>query len=184
MNSVKLQSLSAAASTLLLLVGSQFAVLSWFEHSKSLRPSIILNGYLCFTLLLGIVQSRTFLLDNTKSIIGRIFTASVCLQVLILILESVPKIRWLRSEDQTRAPEETTGPIGLSLYTWLNSLLLKGRTKVLVSDDLPEIPHALSVDNVGHELWLAFHESKLRSHFRLFFAIAKTLRWSLVKPVL
>jgi len=181
---IKLRILSITSNVLSLLLSLLCAALSWFEHSKSLRPSILLNGFLFLSLLPRIVETRTFLLEHTTSTIGRVFSAGTCLQVLILLLESLPKRRWVRFEDQDRAPEETTGPIGLSLFTWLNPLLLRGRAKVLVPDDLPKIPRAMLAEHVENDIWLAFHRLAPRPTVRLFHAIVKTLRWNLFKPVL
>jgi ATP-binding cassette subfamily C (CFTR/MRP) protein 1 len=100
-------------------------VLSYAEHTKTIRPSILLNGYLFVSLLCDIVQARTLWLRNKDKIAGD-FSACVALKFVILVLEAVEKRHLLKPRYQTQSPEATSGIYNRSFFWWLNPLFRKG----------------------------------------------------------
>ncbi|KAH6626589.1 ABC transporter type 1, transmembrane domain-containing protein [Chaetomium sp. MPI-SDFR-AT-0129] len=149
--------LSTAASSLALVAALLTLPLSYFEHARAPRPSMLLHAYLTVTLLLDIAQARTVWLAGfspTEMAYARAFTAAVVVKAVILLLEGQSKTRWIRWIDQPgtcacindtdtkqetadhHSPEETSGLYGLGAYLWLNGLLGRGYRQVLGMDDL------------------------------------------------
>ncbi|KAK1757136.1 P-loop containing nucleoside triphosphate hydrolase protein [Echria macrotheca] len=114
--------------------------LSSLEHSRALRPSILLSSYLFVTLLLDIAQTRTLWLASTTAAeitFSRLFTSTVGVKAALLLLESAQKTRWVISWDiKGHSPEETAGVFSLGAYAWLNRLFRDGYKKILTLDDL------------------------------------------------
>ncbi|KAK4142448.1 canalicular multispecific organic anion transporter 1 [Dichotomopilus funicola] len=135
--------LSTAASSLALVAALLTLPLSYLEHARAPRPSMLLHAYLTVTLLLDIAQARTVWLAGfspTEMAYARAFTAAVVVKAVILLLEGQSKTRWIRWIDQPgtyhHSPEETSGLYGLGAYLWLNGLLGRGYRRVLGMDDL------------------------------------------------
>jgi ATP-binding cassette subfamily C (CFTR/MRP) protein 1 len=113
-----------------------FSVLSPLEHNRSLRPSVLLNIYLFFSLLFDIVRIRTLWLIQQNAI-SALFTASCALKLIILMLESIEKKRYSESVGQTDySPEETSSILSAGLFLWLNRLIRSGFKKTLSIEDL------------------------------------------------
>ncbi|KAK4202032.1 putative multidrug resistance-associated protein [Triangularia verruculosa] len=138
-------------------------ILSFLEHSKSPRPSILLNAYLFIAILLDISQTRTIWLASTNDDeynYARIFTVGVAIRALLVVLESQSKSRSiLQWDNKAHSPEETSGLYGLSAYFWLNKLFLRGYRGVLTLDDLFPLDHNISSDKLwaraGHSIGAA-----------------------------
>lgn len=127
---------ATVASSTLAFVDSLFlAYLSYLEHSKSLRPSTLLNCFLFFTLFFDIIRTRTLWLIYRHGAIPILFTTSCGLKFIILVLEVVEKRHFLHSFE-VYSPEETSGILGSGLLLWLHKLLLTGFKKKLVMEDL------------------------------------------------
>lgn len=118
-----------ASSVLQLVSALSMITVSVVEHSRSPRPSMLLNSYLFFTLLLDIARARTLFLlsDHGPEIIYSIvFGASVGLKTGILVLEAYQKARWVTWDATKHSPEETSGILSLGVFFWLNKLFLAG----------------------------------------------------------
>ena len=111
-----------------------------YEHARSLRPSTLLCTYLFFTILFDIAQTRTQWLSLPAAPSTKVFTASLAVKSLVLVLESQHKTRWVaqkeQEDDKNRNPEITSGIFYQSFYFWLNGLLLRGYRSHLGLDDL------------------------------------------------
>lgn len=119
-------------------------VLSYAEHAKTVRPSLLLNGFLLISLLCDVVRARSLWLLN-KDKIASDFTACVALKCLIFVLEAVEKRHILKPEHQTKSPEATSGIYSRSLFWWLNPLFCNGYRKTFSVDHLyPLDKHLLS----------------------------------------
>ncbi|KAI2615181.1 P-loop containing nucleoside triphosphate hydrolase protein [Hypoxylon sp. NC1633] len=162
-------------------------LVSHLEHSRSPRPSNLLNAYLLITLLLDIAQTRTIWLASTNHdeiIFSRLSTASVAIKALLLVLESQHKSQWVRWEPKEHSPEETTGLFGLGAFLWLNRLFLTGYKKIMTLDDL----YPLDQNMVSRDLQmkLAKRVAAVRRPGRkygLTRALAKALAVPLLLPV-
>lgn len=116
-----------------------FSLLSYTEHKNSVRPSFILNFYLFLSLLFDIARARTLWLrqqDFYDGLIAVIFSVTVGLKTLALIVEAFEKRRILQLEYRNYPPEATAGLWNRSFFWWLNSLFRKGFSQLLNVEDL------------------------------------------------
>lgn len=113
--------IAAAALDLTALVA--IGLLSPLEHSKSLRPSILLSVFLFFTTILDIARARTEWLLPGSSVIPAVFVAGLVVKSLLLVLEALSKANYTQAPD---TPEQTSGIYSLSFFAWLNPLIYQG----------------------------------------------------------
>jgi ATP-binding cassette, subfamily C (CFTR/MRP), member 1 len=111
-------------------------VLSWFEHSRAIRPSTLLNLYLLFSLLFDAIQARTLYLRHDNSSILCLFTASIGLKLILLLLEAQSKRAYLKYPYNRFSPETISGIFSHSFFWWLIPVLTTGFKKILTLDDL------------------------------------------------
>ncbi|KAH8728019.1 putative ABC multidrug transporter [Phaeosphaeriaceae sp. PMI808] len=178
-----------AASALKLVSAIFMIFLSLVDHSKCIRPSILLNIYLFFTLLLDGTQARTLFLSSKgkpEHTYSNYFVAAVALKAVLLLLESKQKSSWLCRDEKELSPEETGGIFSLGIYAWLTKLFRLGYSKILTIDDL----YPLDSEMTAKKLHDAFSEyvdySKLgkRHKFGLVKVLCRTLLVPLLLPVL
>ena len=161
--------------------------LSWLEHSRSPRPSILLSGYLTLTLLFDIVQCRSLWLAAVTPLdrtFARLFTTATAVKALVNIAESRQKTRWLLWDATKHSPEETTGVYGLGAFFWLRNLFEMGNRKLLALDDLFPLDRSIASENLAKRLGdqLDAHPTGGKS-LGLLSAVAKVLAVPLLLPV-
>ena len=182
---IQRQRTSVAAAVISLADALVIGVLSFFEHSRSLRSSALLNSYLFFTLLFDTVQCRTLWLVARGSAITWLFTAAIGVKVVVLMLEAQGKSRWMHPDDKERSPEETAGVFNLSVFFWLKELIGQGSRKVLSLDDLYPLDENLAAEGLQIEFWKQWEQDKLRKgRARLIWVIGKALKCQLLTPIL
>lgn len=178
-----LRDLFLASSVLDFLATLCIASVSFFEHSRSPRPSILLNSYLFLIVLFDIAQVRSLWLvtsNHSDFLFVRLFTSVLALRVLILVLESKRKVRWLKWNDKDHSPEESSGIFSLATFWWLKSLLYAGYKKVLDPADLFALDHDLSSGAL--QPYVAQIDAKpFRGKKN---GLAKTISMSLAVPIL
>jgi ATP-binding cassette, subfamily C (CFTR/MRP), member 1 len=106
------------------------------EHIKTIRPSLLLNGYVFFSLLFDIARCRTFWIGQTGTTIASLFTASVAVKSFILVLEAGEKQDIVDPRFRDAPPEAIAGIYNRSVFWWLNLLFRRGFRKNLALDDL------------------------------------------------
>jgi hypothetical protein len=135
-----------------LIAGAVFlAVLSYAEHTRSVRPSFILNTYLLCSLLFDIARVRTLWLrytDTFNEIIALVTTVALGVKVLLVLLEAVEKRNILKTEFAGYPPEATAGFYNRSLFWWLNPLFRVGYSNVLSVRDLFVLDKELSSERL------------------------------------
>lgn len=135
------------------LVGALgFCVLSHLEHTRAIRPSWILNVYFFFTLIFDSARARTLWAIPDNRVPAIVFTTTVALKSLILLLEATEKRRLLRPTYTRYPPEATSSVFNQSFFWWLNPLLINGFGKVLSVEKLFPIDDALAVDATEEKL--------------------------------
>ncbi|KAL3958373.1 hypothetical protein ACCO45_006535 [Purpureocillium lilacinum] len=87
---------SLPLAVLNVIVAIQLVVLSWMEDGRSIRPSSMLSSYLAITVVLDIAQARTLWLRRLNTPIAAVFTATVAVKAVMLLLESRKKTRYLK----------------------------------------------------------------------------------------
>ncbi|EPE07201.1 abc transporter [Ophiostoma piceae UAMH 11346] len=163
----RFKTLLTASSSLALVASACMLLVSWLEHARSPRPSILLAGYLFLSILFDVAMLRTFWLARSPSSPGstasteetfcRLFSAALATKTVILGLESVHKTRYIRSsaawwQSVAHSPEETSGLFGIGAYAWLSSLFLKGYRNVMILDDLFALDPAMSSKKLESKL--------------------------------
>ncbi|KAK2861371.1 hypothetical protein FQN49_004272 [Arthroderma sp. PD_2] len=180
-------SMFIAASALKFASALFMITLSLIDHSKSPRPSVLLNSYLFLTLLLDTAQARTlFLLSGGKPELtySCIFGATIALKVGILLLEAQRKSRWVRWDEKEHSPEETSGIFSLGVFFWLNKIFLAGYKKVLTMKDLYPLDSSLSSESVHERFARNMDYSKLKGDkFGLVKVLMRTLKVPLLLPI-
>ncbi|KAK2755917.1 hypothetical protein FQN54_005713 [Arachnomyces sp. PD_36] len=182
-------SLFLASGVLQLLAGLCVVFLSFFDHGRSPRPSMLLNGYLSLTLLFDAATARTFWLSSTteaERTYTILFTTTVAVKATLLLLESYRKTRWINWDTkEPHSPEETSGIFGLGVYLWLNSLFLKGYSKNLNVEDLYPLDHALKAKALGDRFQKNIDYSKLKGDkYGLIKLICRTYAVPLLLPII
>lgn len=118
-------------------------LVSFFEHTRSIRPSTILVVYIGLSLLLDIAQVRTLFLIPQLGAIPQVSLSRFVVKFIILILETFEKRRMILPGWKTSSPEATGSVINRSLFIWLNKLLAKGFRTVLMVDSLPQLDNEI-----------------------------------------
>ncbi|KAI4723833.1 multidrug resistance-like protein [Aureobasidium sp. EXF-10728] len=147
-NNTQLQAWKPSMAASVLSFGSSIALLtlSYMEHSRSLRPSMLLNGYLFATVILDAATLRTlWLMPHFSLRIRNIFTVAFTVKAVVLLLEARGKRAYYNAE-RDMSPEDFSGIYGQALLSWLNSLVWKGARHLLKPEDL----YAIS-DDVASE---------------------------------
>lgn len=125
-----------------------FAILSHYEHMRSLRPSTLFSFYLLISPLFDAARARTLWAISHDRSVAYITVAVVCLKFWLLLFENMDKKHFLRPEYADTAAEAMGGIFSRGLFWWLNPLLLKGFKSVLIIDGLDEIDDALLSDEM------------------------------------
>ena len=177
-----------AASALKLVAALLMVVLSVIDHSRSPRPSVLLNVYLALTLLLDVTQSRTLFLSSDRRpeiIYSATFTAAIALKAGVLLLEAKQKSRWVRWNEKEHSPEETSGVFSLGVFFWLNNMFRLGYRKILTIEDLYPLDSAFSSPALHKKFSKNLDYSKLKGNkFGLLKVLIRTLKVPLILPIL
>ncbi|KAH8884731.1 multidrug resistance-like protein [Thozetella sp. PMI_491] len=179
---------SIAASFVSLAASLMFCALSYAEHAKSKRPSMLLNAYLLVSALLDGAIVRTFWLADLSTPIRAIFTTAFALKLLVLVLEAKEKREYLvHGAAKGGSPEATAGLYSQGFFWWLNPLLLNGFQRVLKPEDLYAMDEDMATALLNQRFAHAWDNckctpAKLRKH-RLIRVCLSTLKWPILSVV-
>lgn len=180
----ELPELSTTANAFSFVAAVTLSILSILEHSRSPRPSILLSAFLSLTVLFDIVQVRSmWLLYHARHELAfvRLFTATIAVKAILVLLESLHRRSWLRWDWKTHSPEETSGLYGLGTFLWLGPLFKMGYGKVLDVSDLFPIDNSISVQNLQASITQCVESNALQGDKN---GLAKELSRSLIVPLL
>lgn len=150
-----------AAAVLDLAAAIMIGILSRVEHAKSPRPSPLINLYLFSTALLDGARARTeWLIARNSALIPSIFLATLAVKIILLVLESIPKDRFLSPPNEKRTPEVTSGIFGLSLFAWLNPLILLGNREDISFQQLFPVDKQIASVTVDAKMQAAWDSSE------------------------
>ncbi|SMR54476.1 unnamed protein product [Zymoseptoria tritici ST99CH_1E4] len=141
---------SLPLATIGVLEAVAIAVVSGFEHFKSKTPSLLLNGFLLLSLVLGIPVARIYWLRPGFQIIAAAYTVLLAIKALLLIVEELPK-RHAAAGDHPGV-ESNSGILSRSAFWWLNPLLLKGARSILSVDTISSIGPKFSSQRLKNKL--------------------------------
>ncbi|KAF2808069.1 uncharacterized protein BDZ99DRAFT_391725 [Mytilinidion resinicola] len=147
---------SSVAASLSFVASLFLCRLSYLEHSRSLRPSILLNAYLFITMLLDAAMLRTLWLMSTSRLSRDIFTTSFALKGVIVFLEAKEKRHYLLSGGNG-SPEDTSGLYSQTFLWWLNSIIKQGFSHILKPTDLYPMDESLSSETLNNNFWQEWH---------------------------
>ncbi|KAL8856229.1 MAG: hypothetical protein Q9178_007146 [Gyalolechia marmorata] len=159
------------------------AVLSYFEHQRTIRPSSLLELYLLFSLVFDAARLRTLWLQGYNNTVAAVSTGALAIRFLLLVVEAVGKQSFLRTEWMSQSPEAKSGLFGKCLFLWLNRLFRTGYGNSLAVEDLlPLDKHLTSnylYDRV-YQPWADRAKGLPRSLLKIFF---RRLQWRLLAGV-
>ncbi|KAK4863967.1 hypothetical protein LT330_010322 [Penicillium expansum] len=166
-----------AAAALDLASAIMTGLLSPVEHVKSSRPSPLINLFLFFTTLLDGARARTNWLIAQRDFVSipSIFIASLAVKILLLVLESIPKSRFLLPPNEKRTPEVTSGIFGLSLFAWLNPLIVLGNSENISLQQLFPVDEKIASARIDARLQAEWESSSKKKSYSLALAMARAL---------
>jgi glucose-6-phosphate-specific signal transduction histidine kinase len=153
-------SASIPAAVFSLVVAFMLAVLSYYEHQRSVRPSTLLSIYLFFSVLFDAVQSRSLWLRNTDAPIAATFTAALAVKLIITILEGQEKRASLQGQGTKLSPETTISIYNRTVFWWLNRLFLAGYKSTLRLSDLYPLEPEMASAKLGAAIEDAWMKGK------------------------
>ena len=136
------------------------AWLSYTEHFKSLRPSILLGIYLFSSLLFDVVIAVTLQDSLRGTPIQALFVGTLVVKAGILVLESWDKGSYILDTKSQYSPEETVSIFNLAVFYWVNGLIRKGSHKVLLQEDLCPLDTKLRSEMLYKKFWIACETGK------------------------
>ncbi|KPM39265.1 ABC transporter C family member 3 [Neonectria ditissima] len=181
----ELTAYSIASDALRLVAVIAVGLVSFAEHSRSPRPSILLGCFLLLTLLFDVVRSRTLWLLAESSEDDRDASISVtatAVKAVIILLEARPKMQW-RIGDEPHSPEEMSGIFGLSTYFWLRNLFFAGFRSLLSIADLYAFDQRMKAPILEEKMTQRQQRNAARAPPRLFPSLVRTLATPLLLPV-
>jgi ATP-binding cassette, subfamily C (CFTR/MRP), member 1 len=155
-----------AAASLSFIASLMLLPMSYLEHGKTFRPSLILNFYLFITMILDAAILRTLWLSSFDLPIRVAFTASFGAKVILVALEAIEKRRHFRDEYSNTSPEESSGLYGQGLLWWLNDIILLGARQLLRPIDLYPINKDMSSQVLDTKFWKVWNECGFRTSCR------------------
>ncbi|KAG0652310.1 abc multidrug transporter B [Hyphodiscus hymeniophilus] len=155
--------------------------LSYLEHTRSIRPSTLIEIYLLFSVLLNIPQARTLFLRPNETAIAAVFVATIVAMFILWALETRNKTKYLKEIYRGYHPEATRGIWSRTFFIWLNRLFVKGFRNVLTLDDLWQTPPEISSERLRDDMQAVWnHRSKPEGRYALMWACTKCLVWPLL----
>ncbi|PWY86607.1 P-loop containing nucleoside triphosphate hydrolase protein [Aspergillus sclerotioniger CBS 115572] len=129
------------AAALNLVAALALGLASHFEHTRSVKPPLLIEIYLLFTLAFDAVRLRTLWAMGYHGHIFKLLMISDIWKAVLLVQEAWS--RALGSLEQEYSPEEKVGWINRRMFWWVNPLLFLGSKKDLQADDLFTLNHSL-----------------------------------------
>jgi len=155
---------AAIASAVMSLLGAiVLCLLSYFEHLRSIRTSLLLNLYLLVTVVFDAARSRSYSLDSDLGVISVLFTTRVGVKLFLAIFEARGKRSLLLPEFADCPPEATSGVYSRALFWWQHELFRKGFSNVLSVDDLFHLDKHLQSDYLHSIIRSAWEKGKSSS---------------------
>ncbi|KAK2033917.1 ABC transporter [Colletotrichum zoysiae] len=139
-------------AVLSLLSSLGVGLLSWLSHERSLRPSFVLSIYLFLSTLLDTARARTLWMSGSDRTIPAVFTSTLVLRAVMVLLESTEKRRILVPRHKGYSKEVTSGTFNRSVFFWLTSLFVNGYRNILRLDDLYPLDPELASGPVYRKL--------------------------------
>lgn len=177
------QTKASIANAIMVLVGwLALGTLSFVEHQKTIRPSLIIEFYLALSLLLDAARVRTLWLQGYNGTVAAVSSVSFAVKATLLCVEALGKRRTLRTEWQNQSLEATSGLVAKLTFWWLNPLFLTGYARSLSMGDLLPLDKHLSSGYLHRQMGRAW--SRVAGRKRSLIAVyIGELKWHLLSAV-
>lgn len=153
---------SLAAATLSLLVALTISALSYFEHTRCVRPSSLISAYLLLTVFLDATKVRTLWLRGGSSFVAGISSSLLAVKLAIILVEAREKRNILLSPYNDLPPESTSGLYSRSLFWWLNPVFLLGYRSIIRDIDLSPTDEDLRSEVLRRRIQTHWSRSTMR----------------------
>ena len=173
---------SVASASLSLVAAVALCTLSHFEHSRTVRPSTIIEAYILFSGAFDAVQIRTLWFQFDVHI-ATVYSASLGVKMMILILEATEKRSFLSARYSTLSPETTSGVFSRSTFYWLNNLFKAGFKSSISLQDLPPLDEELLTDTLHDRLQRSWDLCDQGKKHALVLATFRSFLWALFGAV-
>jgi hypothetical protein len=147
---------SIPAAVLGLLDALVICGLSWLEHTRSARPSTLLQVYLLVSVFFDAARARTLWLMGGHDAVAKVFIAAVVMKLGMAFLECAEKRSLLKPNYKSLTVESTSGILNISIFWWLNRLLISGTREVFSLDDLDDVKQSFRsafLQNSLEKIW-------------------------------
>lgn len=119
-------------------------LLSYLEHDRALRSSLLLTVFLFLSVLLDLARTRTLWLLNLDPVaIPAVLSVSMGLRVVMMVVESLPKRNILVEQYRHLPLEMTSNTFSRGVFWWLWPLFFTGYKRLLTLKDLYTLPEKL-----------------------------------------
>ena len=175
----------SVANAVIVLVGCVASgLISYIEHQRTIRPSIILNIYLFLTLLLDITRVRTLWLQPYNNTLAAVTTVWVAVKVVVIVVEAIEKHGVLRTKfAEGASPEATCGFYGRAFFWWENSMFRQGYSTNLSVEGLYPLDKHLTASYLYNKLQGAWDRVLNKGHRSLLIMVFKKLGWDILYAV-
>ncbi|KAK8134552.1 hypothetical protein PG984_006564 [Apiospora sp. TS-2023a] len=137
------------ASSVLQLGATVFlAILSYWEHRSTVRPSFLVSAFLVLTAILDAARARTQALIGGQHVVASTLIAIVSVKLLLLIVENKDKTGILFPQYSGTSSELRSGLLSRAFFTWMLPLLGAGFKGIISSQDLPRIYEKLASETL------------------------------------
>ncbi|KAL2871704.1 P-loop containing nucleoside triphosphate hydrolase protein [Aspergillus lucknowensis] len=178
---------ASIAANLLMGCGAVIlCVLSYMEHSRSVRPSMLLELYLQVTLLCDITRTRTLWLrdgGDSNKLMAIIASFAVGVKVVLILLEGWQKRAILNDKYRNYPPEAVAGIANRAFFWWLNPLFFMGFFKLLRVEDLYPLDKRLESARLRDKLDGRWTKENQTGQASLLAVVFKTFKWSILAVV-
>jgi hypothetical protein len=118
------------------------------------------------TLPFDAARARTLWIAGATRPIAAVFTSTLGVKIMILVIEAVEKRGILLEPYQGTSPEATSGIYSRSFFWWLNKLMTTGYRRVIQNEDLFPIDEEMKsafLRDQGQQAWLSAPQGQPRA---------------------
>jgi ATP-binding cassette, subfamily C (CFTR/MRP), member 1 len=152
--------LSVTSGVLNIIATLAATLLSFIEDQRSVEPSNILVIYFSASSILAIPRLRSLWMIPSISECRGLWTSIFIITVAMVFLESSKKTKLLGPLYHSVTKEQICGFWSRSFFIWALPFFQVGYSKVLQSNDMPEVDDDLRGENSGRKLQPAWELTK------------------------
>lgn len=156
------------------------------HHSRSLRPSTLLNiALLITTIVEAVVVGLLWSSASTVGVVRQVSIVVVVINGVLFFLEATEKKSFFHNDhDRQRSPGETSGIFSRALLSWVNPLLVRGFRTHLKATDLYSLDESLQAHFLHTRFERAWNSFTATEKCRLLNVVVRALGKDLIAPVI